>query len=73
MLTIKGEKKEEKKEEDESYHLMERSYGSFSRSARLPVEIDQDKIKANCKDGVLKITLPKTAKAKAKEIKVSIE
>jgi len=72
VLTIKGEKKEEKEEKDENYHLMERSYGSFSRSVRLPAEVEQDKVKANCKNGVLKITLPKSAKSKAKEIKVSV-
>ena len=73
VLTIKGEKKEEKEEKDENYHLMERSYGSFSRSVRLPAEVEQDKIKASCKNGVLKITLPKSEKTKAKEIKVSAE
>jgi len=73
VLTIKGEKKEEKDEKDENYHLVESSYGSFCRSVRLPVEVDQNKIKARCKDGVLKITLPKSEKTKAKEIKVSPE
>lgn len=69
-LTIKGEKKQEK---EEGYHLMERNYGSFSRSIRLPVEVDQDKVKASYKNGVLKITLPKSEKIKSKEIKVNIE
>jgi len=73
MLTIKGEKKQEKEEREEGYHLMERSYGSFSRSVRLPVEVDQDKVKASYKNGVLKITLPKSEKMRAKEIKVNIE
>jgi len=73
VLTIKGEKKDEKEEKEENYHLMERSYGSFSRSMRLPVEVDQDKVKASYKNGVLKITLPKTEKTKSKAIKVSIE
>ena len=72
VLTIKGEKKEEKEEKDENYHLMESNYGSFSRSVRLPVEVEQDKIKANCKNGVLKITLPKSTKSKAKEIKIDV-
>jgi len=72
-LTIKGEKKQEKEEKEEGYHLMERSYGSFSRSVRLPVEVDQDKVKASYKNGVLKITLPKSEKMRAKEIKVNIE
>ena len=73
MLTIKGEKKHEKEEKEEGYHLMERSYGSFSRSVRLPVEVDHDKVKASYKNGVLKITLPKSEQIKAKEIKVNIE
>ena len=73
VLTLKGEKKKEKEEKEEGYHLMERSYGSFSRSVRLPAEVDQDKVKANYKNGVLKITLPKTEKTKSKAIKVSIE
>jgi len=73
VLTIKGEKKDEKEEKDENYHLMERSYGSFSRSVSLPVEVDQDKVKASYKNGVLKIILPKTEKTKSKAIKVSIE
>ena len=73
LLTIRGEKKEEKEEKEENYHLMERSYGAFSRSVRLPVEVNQDKIKASCKNGVLKIDLPKSEKTKAKEIKVGVE
>jgi len=73
VLTIKGEKKEEKEEKEENYHLMERSYGSFSRSVKLPVEVDQNKINANYKNGVLKVTLPKSEKTKAKQIKVSVE
>lgn len=72
-LTIKGEKKQEKEEKEEGYHLMERSYGSFSRSVRLSVEVDQDKVNASYKNGVLKIILPKSERIKAKEIKVNIE
>lgn len=76
VLTIKGEKKEEKEEKDEEeerYHLMERSYGSFSRSIQLPMEIEESKIKANYKNGVLKITLPKSEKSKEKVAKIKIE
>jgi HSP20 family protein len=73
VLSIKGEKKEEKEEKDENYHLMESSYGYFSRTVRLPVEVEQEKIKASCKNGVLKITLPKSTKSKAKEIKIDVE
>jgi HSP20 family protein len=73
VLTIKGEKKQEKEEKDENYHRVERSYGAFSRTIRLPVDVQNDKIKANHRDGVLKITLPKSKKAKSKEIKIKVE
>lgn len=73
ILTIKGEKKEEKEEKEESYHLMERRYGAFSRSLQLPMAVDEKKIKANYKNGVLKITLPKSEQSKAKTAKIKIE
>lgn len=73
VLTIKGEKKQEKQEDNENYHLIERSYGSFTRSFRLPVQVQADKVKATYKNGVLKITLPKTEEAKKKEIKIAVE
>jgi HSP20 family protein len=73
MLTIKGEKKQEKEEKDENYHFIERSYGSFTRSVRLPREVQSDKIKANYKDGVLKISLPKSEDAKKKEVKIKVD
>jgi HSP20 family protein len=72
-LTLKGEKKQEREEKDENYHLVERSYGSFSRSVRLPAEVQEDKVKANYKDGVLTITLPKTERAAEKAVKVEVE
>ena len=72
-LTIKGEKKNEKEERDENYHLIERSYGSFTRSVRLPREVQSDKITASFKNGILKITLPKSEEAKKKEIKIKVE
>ena len=75
-LTIKGEKKEEKEEKKKKdYYRMERSYGSFSRTIPLPVEIDTEKAKAQFKKGVLTITLPKTAKAikETKKIQVKTE
>ncbi len=73
VLTIKGEKKEEREEKDESFHLMERRYGAFSRSIQLPIEVEEKKIKANYKNGVLRITLPKSEKSKAKTTKIAIE
>ena len=73
VLTIKGEKRQEKEEKDSNYHLVERSYGSFTRLVRLPKEVKSDKISASYKDGVLKITLPKSEEAKKKEIKIRVE
>ncbi|HOV91076.1 MAG TPA: Hsp20/alpha crystallin family protein [Syntrophorhabdaceae bacterium] len=73
VLTIKGEKKQEKEEENENYHIIERSYGGFTRSFKLPGQIQGDKVKANYKNGILKITLPKTEEAKKKEIKITVE
>jgi len=72
MLTIKGEKKQEKEEKKKDYHLTERSYGSFSRTMTLPFDADPAKIKAAFKDGVLKITLPKPPEIKAKVKKIAI-
>ena len=71
-LTIKGEKKEEKKEEDTNYHRVERRYGSFQRSFTLPTQIQGNKVKAAYKDGVLTITLPKKEEVKPKEIPIAV-
>ncbi len=73
VLTIRGEKRQEKEEKEEDYHLVERTYGSFSRSVRLPAEVESNKIKASYKNGILAITLPKSEKAKAKEVKIKVE
>ena len=73
MLTIKGEKKQEKEEKEADYHLVERSYGAFTRSVRLPSEVQSDKISASYKNGILKITLPKSEEAKKKEVKIKVE
>jgi HSP20 family protein len=72
-LAIKGEKKHEKEEKDENYHLIERSYGAFTRSVQLPREVQSDKITASFKNGILRITLPKSEEAKKKEIKIKVE
>jgi HSP20 family protein len=73
LLTIKGEKRQEKEETDESFHLIERRYGTFSRNIRLTSEVDNKNIKASQKDGVLTVTLPKSEKAKEKQIKINVE
>jgi HSP20 family protein len=72
-LTIKGEKKEEKEDKGKDFYRMERSYGSFSRTIPLPAEVDQDKVKAEFKKGVLTVTIPKTAKAIKETRKISIK
>jgi HSP20 family protein len=73
VLTIKGEKKEEKEEKEADYHLVERNYGVFTRMIPLPSEVQSDKINASYKNGILKITLPKSEEAKKKEIKIKVE
>ncbi|MDI6764892.1 MAG: Hsp20/alpha crystallin family protein [Thermodesulfobacteriota bacterium] len=72
ILTIKGERKQEKEENEQNYHLIERSYGSFTRLVRLPREVKSEKISASYKNGVLKVTLPKSEEAK-KESKIKVE
>ncbi len=71
-LTIKGEKKLENKEEKENYIRIERSYGSFFRTFALSENVDRENIKANYKDGVLELTLPKKEEAKPKQIEVEV-
>lgn len=73
ILTLRGEKKQEKEEKEANYHRIERSYGSFCRSFTLPTSVKADKVKASFKDGVLNITLPKTEEAKPKEIPIAVE
>lgn len=70
-LSIKGEKKTETEVKDEDYYRCERSYGTFYRSIPLPSNIDANKIEASFDDGVLEVTLPKSAKVKPKKIAVS--
>ena len=70
ILTIKGEKHQEKEEKDEKYHRVERSWGEFTRAIALPGAADTEKVNATFKDGVLTITLPKTPAAKGTTIPV---
>jgi HSP20 family protein len=71
-LTVHGERKIEKDEKEENYRRVERQYGSFTRTFTLPLTVDGEKVSANYEKGVLKITLPKKAEAKPKQIKVNI-
>ena len=75
VLTIRGEKLEEKKEEkeDKKFYLYERSYGTFERSFALPTTIDAAKIEAKFEKGVLTVTMPKVAEAKPKALKVAVK
>ncbi len=72
-LIIKGEKKKEEEIKEDNYYYSERSFGSFVRSIRLPVEIKADEVKAKFKNGVLEIELPKVEEARPKEIKIEVE
>lgn len=71
-LTLKGEAKKEEEIKEEDYYASEISYGSFTRTIALPVEVDSEKAKASFKNGVLEITLPKREEAKPKEIKIEV-
>lgn len=71
-LIIKGEKKQEKEESGKHFHRVERAYGSFHRSLRLPTVVEKDKIEATFKDGVLTVVLPKSEEAKKKITHVSV-
>ena len=70
VLTVKGERKSEEKSEDENQHYSERTYGSFSRSFQLPAKVEQKDIRAEYKDGVLKVVLKKSEEAKPREIEI---
>lgn len=72
VLTVSGEKKEEREEGEEGgrYHLMERRWGSFSRSFSLPGTVDPDRVEASFEDGTLTIRVPKTEEARRRRISI---
>ena len=72
MVTLSGERRQEKEEKDKTFHRIERFYGSFSRSFALPDNIDAAAAKATFKDGVLTLDIPKTEAAKPKGIEVKV-
>jgi HSP20 family protein len=71
-LTVKGERKFEKREDSKAYHRIERSYGTFARTFTLPDTVDTEHVRADYKNGVLSIVLPKKEVAKPRSIKVEI-
>ena len=71
-LTLRGERKLDQQIKRDNYHRVERSYGVFTRSFTLPNVVDQEKIKAEYTDGVLKLTLPKREEAKPKQISINV-
>jgi len=73
VLSIHGENEQVKEEEGEQFHRVERYYGSFRRSFTLPENVDEEKIEANFKDGLLTLTIPKTEAAKPKSIEVKVK
>jgi len=73
VLTIKGERQEEKEEKKKDYYLRERSFGSFERSFGLPEGVDADKIEASFKKGVLTLTLPKKPEAQKSAKKIDVK
>ena len=72
-LTLRGERTFDNEVQRESYHRIERSYGAFSRSFTLPSVVDQTHIKAEFRDGLLRVTMPKREEAKPKQIAINID
>ncbi len=72
VLTLEGERKQAKEEKSVNFHRVERRYGKFYRTFQLPAMVQEDKIEAHYKDGILTVRLPKAEEAKAKEIEVKL-
>ena len=72
ILTLKGERKMENEDDKGTYHRVESYYGSFTRSFRLPDTVDHEKINAEYKNGILKVTMPQKPEVKPREIPVSV-
>ena len=70
ILSVRGEKRQEKEDKGEDYHRIERRYGSFHRSFRIPGKVESDKIDASYKDGILKVLLPKAEGTETKKIEI---
>jgi HSP20 family protein len=72
ILTVEGERKQEKEEKNKKFHRVERSYGKFVRKLAVPAEVDAQKVAAEFKDGVLNVHLPKSPLAKPKSVDVKV-
>ncbi|MEX1244456.1 MAG: Hsp20/alpha crystallin family protein [Thermoanaerobaculia bacterium] len=72
VLTIQGERKQEKEEKGKKFHRVERSYGTFLRTFTVPVDAEENKVAADFKDGILRVHLPKTEKSRPKAIEVRV-
>lgn len=72
VLTIEGERKKEKEEKGKKFHRIERQYGQFIRRFALPTEIDAAKVKADFKDGVLNVHVPKSPNGKPKSVEIKV-
>lgn len=73
VLTIRGERKQEKEEKNKKFHRVERFYGSFTRSFTLPDNVDESKIEASFKDGMLNLQIPKTEETKPKAFEIELK
>ena len=73
VLTIQGERKQEKEENSKRFHRIERFYGTFFRSFSLPEDVAEDKLKAEFKDGMLLVRLPKAEKPKPKAVEIQVQ
>ena len=73
QLSISGERRHEAEEKGKTFHRIERCFGRFQRTLILPADIQADKVKASYKDGILELTLPKSEKAKAREITIQAD
>jgi len=73
VLTLQGERRQEKEEKGKRFHRVERSYGSFVRSFTLPESVDESSVKAEYKDGVLKVTMPAPKEIAAKKIQIEAQ
>lgn len=72
MLTLEGERRHEKEEKGRKFHRVERAYGKFMRRLELPLDVDETKVLAEFKDGVLNVHLPKSATAKPRTVDVKV-